>query len=67
MSTRNDKAVLNSILNPLVPIGEDIEDEEGINEDLETATEEIKRLETAGVEQAERGDFNAAVELFSQV
>ncbi|XP_050727105.1 tetratricopeptide repeat protein 36-like [Eriocheir sinensis] len=78
MSSASDRAILNSIFNPLLPVGECVY-EENIPEELkdsEEATpksEEAKHLELEGVKLAEVGNveeamtsFNKAIELAPQ-
>merc|ERR1711874_206526 len=67
MSTQNDRNVLNSILNPNLPLGEGVFDpdqqapesltEAGYNDD------NVKQLEKDGVRSAEEGNLNKAMEL----
>ena len=71
MSTQNDRNVLNSILNPNLPLGEGVFDpdqqapesltEAGYNDD------NVKQLEKDGVRSAEEGNLNKALELFNEV
>ncbi|KAK9501751.1 hypothetical protein O3M35_012423 [Rhynocoris fuscipes] len=68
--TLNDKAVLNCIFNPLLPVDEAILDEsenELIEDELET--EEIKKakeIELNGVKCAENGNVLDAIKLFTE-
>lgn len=66
MSTKNDRSVLNSILNPLVPIGEDCEYDEISQIDTEVATAEVKGLEAEGAKKADNGDLDGAIDMFSR-
>uniref|UniRef100_A0A0P4WGF0 Uncharacterized protein n=1 Tax=Scylla olivacea TaxID=85551 RepID=A0A0P4WGF0_SCYOL len=71
MSSANDRAILNSIFNPLLPVGECVY-EENIPEDLRDKeeatpeTEEAKQLELQGVKSAETGDVAAALASFNK-
>ena len=71
MATSKDEDVLNTIFNPLFPIGSDCprlaENDGGqeLNADFELI-EKAKELETAGVKKAENGDFNGALECFNK-
>lgn len=71
MATKRDKQILNSILNPQLPIGEAVYDED-IPEhirDEEEDTEEVrnsKEVELEGVKCAEVGNFGASIEFFTR-
>ncbi|XP_014256650.1 tetratricopeptide repeat protein 36 homolog [Cimex lectularius] len=69
--SENDRAVLNSIFNPLLPLGEGVysEDLTELVEDVESENSdpEVKELEKQGVLKAEEGKFLEAVDIFSQV
>lgn len=71
MSSANDRAILNSIFNPLLPVGECVY-EENIPEDLRDTEEvtpeceEAKKLELEGVKSAEAGDVEAALTAFNK-
>jgi len=71
MATKQDLAILNSVFNPLIPLGEspyddlvpeELKDEEEIGQEIE----EAKSLELEGVKKAESGLLEEAIELFSQ-
>lgn len=64
----HDSAVLNRIFNPNLPYG-DVVDEEEVEKEIEEETVDIKvskQLEVQGVQAAESGDVEAALNLFSQ-
>jgi len=74
-TSEKDRAVLQSIFNPLLSLGDippkhEIENEnENENEINVENTEESKRakdLETSGVEKAEQGDLEGALECFNE-
>ena len=70
MTTQNDKDVLNSILNPNLPLGEGVFDPEETAEEVvdeELSDERVKDLESEAVKTAEKGDIAKALELFDQV
>ncbi|KAJ1368636.1 hypothetical protein KIN20_029848 [Parelaphostrongylus tenuis] len=66
MTTANDRAVLNHILNPLMPTdtscGNIIEDDAPITA---SGIEESRRLEIEGVRLAENGEIDQAIERFN--
>uniref|UniRef100_A0A1B6DDR0 Uncharacterized protein n=1 Tax=Clastoptera arizonana TaxID=38151 RepID=A0A1B6DDR0_9HEMI len=76
MSSEHDKAVLNSIFNPYLPLGENAfesdlisvnsivegEDEEENNENIEA----LKKLEIEGIIKSEAGDIESAITLFTE-
>jgi len=68
--TPHDNAVLTRIFNPNLPYGDTYEEERLKNEDaVEVETDEIKeakQLELEGVQQAEEGNVERALELFNQ-
>ncbi|XP_059478259.1 tetratricopeptide repeat protein 36 [Neocloeon triangulifer] len=68
MSNEHDQAVLNSIFNPLLPVGEaafefnlPVDDDEEISAEIE----EAKRLELQGVQAAEAGKIDEAIAIFT--
>ncbi|KAK3104779.1 hypothetical protein FSP39_009949 [Pinctada imbricata] len=64
----HDKAILNRIFNPNLPYG-DVVEEEKPQEDEEIQTPailEAKQLELQGVQAAESGDIQQALDIFSQ-
>ncbi|XP_048729716.2 tetratricopeptide repeat protein 36 homolog isoform X2 [Ostrea edulis] len=64
----HDSAVLNRIFNPNLPYG-DVVDEEVIENDIEEETDDIKvskQLEIEGVQAAESGEIESALNLFSR-
>ncbi|XP_054288444.1 tetratricopeptide repeat protein 36 [Macrosteles quadrilineatus] len=74
MSTRHDKAILDAIFNPYLPLGEgtvlqqecNLKDESNETEGLVTQEElEAKTLEAEAVRKAESGILTEAVEMFS--
>eukprot|EP00092_Neocalanus_flemingeri_P021597 GFUD01023427.1.p1 GENE.GFUD01023427.1~~GFUD01023427.1.p1 ORF type:complete len:195 (+),score=75.96 GFUD01023427.1:91-675(+) len=70
MTTQNDREVLNSILNPNLPLGEGLFDpEEKVPEDAprKDDDDEIKDLESQAVKAAEAGDIKKALQLFDKV
>merc|ERR1711936_35793 len=69
MSTQNDREVLNSILNPNLPLGEGLFDpEEKVSgEAFEKDDDRIKDLESEAVKAAEAGDIQKALTIFDQV
>ena len=72
MANSRDRQILNSIINPLLPIGEGVYDYEeecidrNSHEDIsDTAnTRRSKKYETEGVESAEKGNLSEAISLF---
>merc|ERR1711874_548834 len=71
MSTQNDRDVLNSLLNPNLPLGEGVFDPDQQVPQSQTEAdyddENVKKLETEGVKAAEEGDLSRALELFNEV
>nr|XP_015911241.2 tetratricopeptide repeat protein 36 homolog isoform X1 [Parasteatoda tepidariorum] len=70
MTSKEDMAILNSVFNPLTPLGEcafeDIVDEElRDEEELTPIVEAAKELEVNGVKAAECGKLDEAIEVFS--
>ncbi|CAL4154130.1 unnamed protein product, partial [Meganyctiphanes norvegica] len=71
MGSAGDRAILNSIFNPLLPVGECVY-EEDIPSDLRDPddsspeAEAVKQLEVEGVKQAEAGNIEAAMALFNR-
>ncbi|KJH50214.1 tetratricopeptide repeat protein [Dictyocaulus viviparus] len=67
MSTANDRAVLNHILNPLLPtdtsLNNTVENDAPI---IANGIEESRRLEVEGVQLAENGEFDQAIEKFNE-
>ena len=63
------REVLNSILNPNLPLGEGLFDpEENVPEDKSEVDEtEVKELEAKAIKAAEAGDLNGALKIFDQV
>ena len=74
MANSRDRQILNSIVNPLLPIGEGVYDLEGecfkssLNEDIPDTeeTRTSKSFEKRGVACAERGHHVEAIALFGQ-
>ncbi|CAL1268458.1 unnamed protein product [Larinioides sclopetarius] len=71
MATKHDLEILNSVFNPLLPIGEcpysDIVDEElKDEEELTDSVIESKKLEIEAVKKAETGYVDEAIENFSR-
>ena len=65
-----DKAVLESIFNPYLPLGtasaDDINEETPVEETAgDIHAEKAKEYEISGVERAERGDLDGAMECFN--
>ena len=71
MSTENDRDVLNSLLNPNLPLGEGVFDpEQQAPQSLAEAAYEdqnVKELESRAVKAAEEGYLSKALELFDEV
>merc|ERR1712060_23121 len=69
MTTRGDREVLNSILNPNLPLGEAVYDpEEQVEEVLvEEDNKEILEAEKDAVQAAEKGDLRGALTLFDKL
>ncbi|KAJ9575758.1 hypothetical protein L9F63_007404 [Diploptera punctata] len=72
MTSEHDKAVLNSIFNPLLPVGECIQEEDlpdTLQDDENDIVniEEVKQLELEGVRAAEKGDVDTAIYIFTKV
>ncbi|XP_069683675.1 tetratricopeptide repeat protein 36 [Periplaneta americana] len=70
MSSEQDRAILNCIFNPLLPVGECVYDEE-LPSDLQDVedipnVEVAKSLEIEGVKAAESGDLDTAVGIFTR-
>lgn len=71
MATKHDRAVLNSLFNPLLPLGEFVYDE-AINSELKDEEiitpeiEEAKELELEGVKTAEAGQIKKAIHIFTK-
>lgn len=67
-ASERDQAVLESIFNPLLPLG-DVPQKPPQNEINEESTDEsirAKELEALGVERAEQGDLDGAMECFNE-
>lgn len=70
-TSEKDQAVLQSIFNPLLPLGDnppkhEIENENEMNVENTEESKRAKELETSGVEKAEQGDFEGALECFNE-
>jgi len=70
-TSEKDQAVLQSIFNPLLPLGDippkhEIENENEINVENTEESKRAKDLETSGVEKAEQGDLEGALECFNE-
>lgn len=70
-TSEKDQAVLQSIFNPLLPLGDippkhEIENENERNVENTEESKRAKELETSGVEKAEQGDFEGALECFNE-
>ncbi|XP_068699325.1 tetratricopeptide repeat protein 36 homolog [Montipora foliosa] len=65
-----DKAVLESIFNPLLPLGDISQSpprtENEINEESTEDSKKAKDLEKLGIEKAEQGDLEGALECFNE-
>ncbi|KAG7160594.1 tetratricopeptide repeat protein 36 homolog [Homarus americanus] len=71
MSSSSDRAILNSIFNPLLPVGECVYEEDIPNElrdsdEITPETEEAKAQEIEGVKAAEAGNVEAAIAYFTR-
>ncbi|KAG8284028.1 tetratricopeptide repeat protein 36 [Homalodisca vitripennis] len=71
MSSDHDKAVLDSIFNPYLPLGEGVNFQETkqeyeTEEDDSESTKEAKALELEGVRKAEAGELKTALQLLTQ-
>ena len=71
MANSRDRQILNSIINPLLPIGEGVYDlEEECTENIDTDISDTddsrrsKKYEKEGVESAEKGNIDEAISLF---
>ncbi|KAK3599119.1 hypothetical protein CHS0354_016382 [Potamilus streckersoni] len=68
--TIHDKAVLDRIFNPSLPYGdvvEEVNQQEEVHEPVATnEMKEAKRLEIAGIQEAEKGEILNSLELFGQ-
>ena len=70
-TSEKDQAVLESIFNPLLPLGDippkhKTDNENEINVENTEDSKRAKELETSGVEKAEQGDFEGALECFNE-
>ncbi|KAK8749666.1 hypothetical protein OTU49_015469, partial [Cherax quadricarinatus] len=71
MSLAGDRAILNSIFNPLLPVGEcvyqeDIPEEPQDCEEISPENEEAKNHEIKGIRAADTGDIETAVGFFNR-
>ncbi|XP_076318749.1 tetratricopeptide repeat protein 36 homolog [Tachypleus tridentatus] len=71
MGSRHDRAVLNSIFNPSLPVGECVFDDEiptdlRDEEDGSLEVQEAKQLEIEGVKAAEEGQLEKAIQIFTK-
>ncbi|KAJ8320004.1 hypothetical protein KUTeg_001591 [Tegillarca granosa] len=66
----HDKAILQTIFNPSLPYGDVIEEEQQLSQEIvEIETDEVKQvkhLELEGVQAAESGDMQTALEQFNK-
>lgn len=71
MATENDRAVLEAVFNPLFSeFGFSTEAEEALSGDAvqeDGTPNQVKTLEVEGVQAAEKGDIDQAIEIFSEV
>eukprot|EP00088_Acartia_fossae_P068819 TRINITY_DN8803_c0_g1_i1.p1 TRINITY_DN8803_c0_g1~~TRINITY_DN8803_c0_g1_i1.p1 ORF type:complete len:198 (-),score=52.48 TRINITY_DN8803_c0_g1_i1:70-663(-) len=72
MSTESDRQVLNSILNPNLPLGEGVFDpeQEGadvVEENAQVVPQEVKDVELEGMMTAENGNIDGAIQIFTQI
>lgn len=72
MTTQNDRLVLNSILNPNLPLGEGVfdpkEEDVEVQDDTEPkVSEDGMKIEREGMMTAEQGNIDQAIHLFTQV
>lgn len=68
-TNEKDQAVLESIFNPLLPLGDVApknQNENEINDENTEDAKQAKQLEESGVEKAEQGDLDGALECFNQ-
>lgn len=68
-TNNNDQAVLESIFNPMLPLGDaapKLQNENDVNEENTEDAMLAKQLEASGVEKAEQGDLDEALECFNQ-
>ena len=76
MSNPSDRQILNSVVNPLLPLGEGVYDDENeippnlVDSDpLEASEEQIeesRRFEKLAIEKCEEGNFKLAKEMFKK-
>lgn len=74
MATSSDRKILNSILNPLLPLGECVYDDENVpevedetQEEKETTEiKEAKELEKEGIKAAESGELQKSIDIFTK-
>ncbi|KAF4519064.1 hypothetical protein B566_EDAN001654 [Ephemera danica] len=71
MATEHDRAVLNSIFNPLMPVGEaaftdEIPPELTDNEEVTPEVLESRKIELEGVKAAESGEIEKALQYFTE-
>ena len=69
-ASEKDQAVLESIFNPLLPLGEvtqtPAQTENDVNEESTEDSKRAKDSEALGVERAEQGDLDGALECFNE-
>lgn len=69
-ANEKDQAVLESIFNPLLPLGDipqkPTQTENDVNEESTEDSKRAKDLEALGVERAEQGDLDGALECFNE-
>ena len=69
-TSETDQAVLESIFNPLLPLGDisqtQPKNENDINEDNREDSRRAKELEAMGVDRAEQGNLDGALECFNE-
>ena len=69
-ASEKDQAVLESIFNPLLPLGDipqkPTQTENDVNEESTKDSKRAKDLEALGVERAEQGDLDGALECFNE-
>jgi len=66
MTTENDRQVLNSILNPNLPLGEGVFDPEEKEAEAEELPHQVKIIQSKGMAAAEKGDVEEAIQIFNQ-
>ncbi|KAL9970236.1 hypothetical protein ACROYT_G022576 [Oculina patagonica] len=70
-TSEKDQVVLESIFNPLLPLGDippkhENESENEVNDENSEESKRANELETSGVEKAEQGDLEGALECFNE-